>query len=631
MDAANPVVLDHSHEFFLHPSDHPSSSLASEHLTGSNYSQWKRSCEVSLVSKNKLGFVNGGCAKPATGPLVSQWERRNAMVISWLLHSIRKDIATSVLFCSTAKQIWEELELRYGQSQGTKIFQVQRDNLSQGSSSISEYFTKCTILWDEYAALVTIPTCPHADCPVGTATYKLLENQQLIQFLMGLNDVYIVVRGDILMSHPMPQIGQALSMVLQEERQRELQSSAPLLADSSAFLSQHKINNNFPPRQFSATTNSQPHTSLANPSSTSRRNTLFCNYCKKSGHTIDKCYSLQRKRNTSGPTDRSSRVAANVTLHPEEHTASTHSASVPTFTHDQYNKLLAMLSKHELETSVQSPGESAGTAMLAGKVFCFSVSNPSSKWIIDSGATDHITPDLKYFSSYSPLPCDSFIIMPNGKHARIHNIGTIQLTPTLTLSNALHVPAFHYNLLSASKLAKQLQAHVVFTPSHCYLQVPSTRQPLGIGKELGGLYLVDHQRYQHSLADSSAPSYSKNAVFSCHMSSLELWHCRLGHMSFQNMKHIDVVKHCNSLPHSICQVCHNAKQHRDPFPVSLSCTTHLFELIHIDLWGPYPHPTYSGYKYFLTIVDDYSRATWTHLLATKSNAFPIFKSFVAFV
>jgi len=46
------------------------------------------------------------------------------MVISWLLHSIKKDIATSVLLCSTAKQIWDEHELRFGQSQGTRIFHV---------------------------------------------------------------------------------------------------------------------------------------------------------------------------------------------------------------------------------------------------------------------------------------------------------------------------------------------------------------------------------------------------------------------------------------------------------------------------------------------------------------------------
>jgi len=115
------------------------------------------------------------------------------------------------------------------------------------------------------------------------------------------------------------------------------------------------------------------------------------------------------------------------------------------------------------------------------------------------------------------------------------------------------------------------------------------------------------------------------------MTPLEVWHCRLGHMSFTNMKHIDVVSSCRALPQSICQVCHYAKQQRLPFPGRSSCTTHIFELIHVDLWGPYPHATYNGYKYFLTIVDDYSRATWTHLLAAKSNAFPILKSFLAFV
>ena len=132
-----------------------------------------------MVSKHKLGFVTGSCTRPVTGPLVSQWERCNAMVISWLLHSIKKDIVTSVLFCSTAKQIWEELELRYGQSQGTKNFQVQREinNLSQGSMSISDYFTKCKILWDEYAVLVSIPPCSNAECLVKKATIKLLENQ----------------------------------------------------------------------------------------------------------------------------------------------------------------------------------------------------------------------------------------------------------------------------------------------------------------------------------------------------------------------------------------------------------------------------------------------------------------------
>jgi len=56
-----------------------------------------------------------------------------------------------------------------------------------------------------------------------------------------------------------------------------------------------------------------------------------------------------------------------------------------------------------------------------------------------------------------------------------------------------------------------------------------------------------------------------------------------------------------------------------------------FELIHVDIWGPYPHKTYNVFQYFLTIVDDYSRATWVHLMAHKSNAFPLLKAFIIFV
>jgi len=206
--------------------------------------------------------------------------------------------------------------------------------------------------------------------------------------------------------------------------------------------------------------------------------------------------------------------------------------------------------------------------MLAGKLFCFSASKPDLKWIIDSGPTDHITPNLHYFSSYKPFAQDSFITMPNGEQAKIHHIGNIQLTPSLTLCNVSHVPDFHYNLLSASKLAKQLSAHVFFTPTTCYLQDHSMKQHLVIGRETSGLYFVDHQSCLSKVASSpissflpssfvpsskSSPQSNNNHTqvtdvfsFSCQWSPLELWHCRLGHMSYENMKHIDVISSCTS-------------------------------------------------------------------------------------
>nr|GEZ37549.1 ribonuclease H-like domain-containing protein [Tanacetum cinerariifolium] len=39
----------------------------------------------------------------------------------------------------------------------------------------------------------------------------------------------------------------------------------------------------------------------------------------------------------------------------------------------------------------------------------------------------------------------------------------------------------------------------------------------------------------------------------------------------------------------------------------------------IDLWGPYRVHSREGYKYFLTIVDDYSRVVWVYLVKTKDE------------
>ena len=58
-----------------------------------------------------------------------------------------------------------------------------------------------------------------------------------------------------------------------------------------------------------------------------------------------------------------------------------------------------------------------------------------------------------------------------------------------------------------------------------------------------------------------------------------------------------------------CDVCPLAKHKRLPFPNAGHKTSHNFDLIHCDIWGPYFLPTHDGFKYFLTIVDDCARST----------------------
>lgn len=64
-----------------------------------------------------------------------------------------------------------------------------------------------------------------------------------------------------------------------------------------------------------------------------------------------------------------------------------------------------------------------------------------------------------------------------------------------------------------------------------------------------------------------------------------------------------------------------------PFISNNSLSTNSFDLVHIDVWGPFNPSSVDGFRYFLTIVDDHSRYTWIYLLKSKSDVLHIFSSY----
>lgn len=53
-----------------------------------------------------------------------------------------------------------------------------------------------------------------------------------------------------------------------------------------------------------------------------------------------------------------------------------------------------------------------------------------------------------------------------------------------------------------------------------------------------------------------------------------------------------------------------------------------FELLHCDIWGPYKVPTHNGKKFFVTIIDDFSRYTWVFLITSKADTLVVMKQFL---
>lgn len=78
-----------------------------------------------------------------------------------------------------------------------------------------------------------------------------------------------------------------------------------------------------------------------------------------------------------------------------------------------------------------------------------------------------------------------------------------------------------------------------------------------------------------------------------------------------------VIVSLNLLLCSYCDACLRAKERRDPFSLSNSRASQPFELVHCDVWGPYRTPSTCGARYFLTLVDDYSRGLLIYLLCNK--------------
>ena len=192
--------------------------------------------------------------------------------------------------------------------------------------------------------------------------------------------------------------------------------------------------------------------------------------------------------------------------------------------------------------------------------------------------------------------------------------------------NVLCVPAFKFNLLSVSKLTKELNCCVSFFPTCCVFQDLSSGKVKGIGDIEDGLYVLRSQGMQQG-----------NVNIIRTMSAVEktidpaLWHMRLGHIPMGVLRRIKVFNNCSSLSLKQCSICPQARQTRIPFPISNSKADANFDLVHMDVWGPYKLPTHNGKRYFLTLVDDHSRWTWVFLLALKSDVIVVLKQFLSMI
>ncbi|KAL1553764.1 Retrovirus-related Pol polyprotein from transposon TNT 1-94 [Salvia divinorum] len=75
-----------------------------------------------------------------------------------------------------------------------------------------------------------------------------------------------------------------------------------------------------------------------------------------------------------------------------------------------------------------------------------------------------------------------------------------------------------------------------------------------------------------------------------------------------------------------CKHCVFGKLYHNKFPKKgVHRTKGTLDYIHMDCWGPSRVESIGGHKYFVSMIDDYSRMTWVIMMKHKGEAFKKFK------
>ena len=255
-------------------------------------------------------------------------------------------------------------------------------------------------------------------------------------------------------------------------------------------------------------------------------------------------------------------------------------------------------------------------------------------WIVDSGATTHMSPhraDFDTFESTSPRKVfmgDDSVLQAIGRGSILVDTKVGGCTKRIRFKDVLYVPKLQSNLLSVSKIVDK-GLNVQIGALGCSIKALNG-ETQAIASRDGKLFRLRCKTVHRGDQAHVATSTNEGLI---------LWHQRMGHLNVQSLKTLPSlvngldhsILHGDSLP-SACEGCMMGKQHRQSFPKDgATRASKALEIVHSDVCGPMKTMSLGGARYFLTFIDDFSRKMWVYPLKAKSECFERFKEFKALV
>ena len=273
-------------------------------------------------------------------------------------------------------------------------------------------------------------------------------------------------------------------------------------------------------------------------------------------------------------------------------------------------------------SSQQQPGQYSAIALMANMAAAPASDEKPTRWVLDSGASRHITGDQSILLNPRPLDKDITVTFGNGGTGKATACGEVLMHSAgkdFQLTDVLLIPEATENLISI-RHATTRGLDFKFCADRC--EISQGALPVACAYSVGdSIYYLDGRSKSASTQHSPAFSaYTKETP--------QLWHERFGHLGYENLArltnmvngiHIKAEKIKAAAQGNLCQSCALGKQHRTPFKSSSSKAERPLALVHTDVCGPLPLTSMGGNNYFVTLLDDYSKLSAVQPIPRKSN------------